>query len=67
MSSTLPPYSRLDLRVEWKYGRSVVFAEVMNLTNNSNYFNFRYNRDYTRKHYYRSLSVVPAFGVNIHF
>jgi hypothetical protein len=67
MSALLPPYSRLDLRMEWKYSRAVIFAEVMNVTNNHNYFNLQYNRDYSRKSYYRMLSVVPAFGVNIYF
>jgi len=67
MSAVLPPYSRLDLRVEWSHGRSVIFGEVMNLTNNSNYFNFQYNENYTSKNYYKMLSLVPAFGVNIHF
>jgi hypothetical protein len=67
LSSRLPAFFQLDVRVDrtWtrSWGHLKLFVDVQNATNRVNPEGVSYNFDYTRRSYTRGLPVFPSIGL----
>jgi len=67
LSSRLPAFVQLDVRVdrEWRrsWGVLKLFVDVQNAANRTNAEGVTYNFDYTERSYTRGLPVFPSIGL----
>jgi hypothetical protein len=67
----LPPFHRLDVRVDRKFrllGRNTsLFAEVQNLYNNRSTITYEWNEKTRELHAEKQLGLFPIVGINVEF
>ena len=66
-SERAPMHHQLDLRVDysWQWGRTALtaFLDVQNVYLNESVVTYFYNYDFTQRAAFKSLPLVPSFGV----
>src|SRR5210317_1507624 len=64
-SDRLPAYFRTDLRLDWETGwrNTILYFEIINVTNHENVLRYEYSRDYSERKNIEQLPRFFAFGV----
>ncbi|MBI5161836.1 MAG: TonB-dependent receptor [Micrococcales bacterium] len=70
-SRRLPPYHRLDLRVDYLLPRDSIdwtfYLDVINAYARTNVEDYTYNADYTRRDAVEGLRILPSVGIRARF
>jgi hypothetical protein len=67
-SERVPNYHRLDLRVDYKYSKSLtMYGELINAYARKNVAGYSYSPDYKTRESIYQLPILPSFGVQYNF
>jgi outer membrane receptor for ferrienterochelin and colicin len=67
-SQRVPNYHRLDLRVDYKYSKSLtMYGELINAYSRKNVAGYSYSADYKTRETIYQLPTLPSFGVQYNF
>jgi len=69
-SRSLPPYHRMDLRLDYDYlnkksNDMTLYVEIINIYDRENVSGYDWNEDFTERETTTQLGIIPSFGIRL--